>query len=78
MPGPTKSEFASVSGMDKTELFKSATSARKVAEDGYNGILKGKMNVVSGMSIPQRMMLSMISILPKKMVLRQIRRMQEV
>lgn len=78
MPGATETEFAKVSGMDKTDLFKKAFSARKVAEDGYYGMLKGKMDVVSGVTIPQRIMISMVPVLPKKMLLKQIRQMQEV
>ena len=34
MPGATDTEFASTSGMDKTELFNSTFSAREVAEAG--------------------------------------------
>ncbi|GET31564.1 oxidoreductase [Prolixibacter bellariivorans] len=78
MPGATETEFGRVAGLDKTEMFKNATSARKVAEDGYNGMMKGKLDVVSGLPFAMKMMLPMIPFLPKKMVLKQIRQMQEV
>jgi short-subunit dehydrogenase len=78
LPGATESEFGRVSGMDKTEMFEKTVSARSVAEDGYNGMLKGKLNVISGLKFSQRMMISMIPLLPKKMALKQIRKMQEV
>jgi len=78
MPGATESEFARVSGMDKTGLFQKTASARSVAEDGYNGMLAGKLDVVSGLTFSQKMMMSMIPITPKKMLLKQIRQMQEV
>ncbi|GAB5563376.1 MAG: SDR family oxidoreductase [Winogradskyella sp.] len=78
MPGATETEFASTSGMDKTELFKKTVSARSVAEDGYNGMLKGKLDVVSGLTMSQSMMLKMIPFTPKKMVLQQVRKGQEV
>ncbi len=78
LPGATESEFGRVSGMDKTEMFEKTVSARSVAEDGYNGMLKGKLDVITGLKFSQRMMISMIPILPKKMALKQIRKMQEV
>jgi len=78
LPGATETAFAKVSGMDKTEIFKKTVSARSVAEDGYNGMLKGKLDIVSGLTTMQKMMMSMIPITPKKVVLKQIRQMQEV
>ena len=78
MPGATKSEFGRVSGMDKTGMFKNAASARKVAEDGYNGMLKGKLDVVSGLPLMQRIMIAAVPFSPKRLVLKQIRIMQEV
>lgn len=78
LPGATESEFGRVSGMDKTEMFEKTVSARSVAEDGYSGMLKGKLNVISGLKFSQKMMISMIPLLPKKMALKQIRKMQEV
>jgi len=78
MPGATETEFAKTSGMDKTEVFKNTFPARGVAEDGYEAMLQGKLDVVSGLSFAQKMMLSMIPITPKKVLLKQIRKMQEV
>jgi short-subunit dehydrogenase len=78
LPGATETEFASTSGMDKTGLFKNTFSARSVAEDGYNAMLAGKLNIISGVSFTQRMMMAAIPLTPKKMLLRQIRQMQEV
>jgi short-subunit dehydrogenase len=78
MPGATETEFARVSGMDKTTLFSKTASARSVAEDGYNGMLSGKLDVVSGLTGPQKIMMAMIPLTPKKMLLKQVRQMQEV
>ena len=78
MPGATETEFGKVSGMDKTDLFKNAVSARSVAADGYNAMLKGKLDVISGLKISQKVMMSMLPFTPKKMVLSQVRKMQEV
>jgi short-subunit dehydrogenase len=78
MPCATETEFACTSGMDKTSLFDNMFSARSVAEDGYNAMLAGKLNIISGVTLTQRMMMAAIPITPKKMLLRKIRRMQEV
>jgi uncharacterized protein len=78
MPGATETEFGGVSGMDKTSMFQKTATARKVAEDGYNGMIKGKLDIISGMGFSQRLMLSMMPLIPKKIVLKQIRQMQEV
>jgi len=78
LPGATETEFGKLSGMDKTSMFKNAASARGVAEDGYNGMIKGKLDVISGLTFSQKLMMSMIPFTPKKMILKQIRQMQEV
>jgi short-subunit dehydrogenase len=78
MPGATETEFGATSGMDKTEMFKKTATARSVAEDGYQGMLKGKIDVVSGLTGSQKMMMAMIPFMPKKMLLKQVRQMQEV
>ena len=78
MPGATETEFGRVSGMDKTAMFEKTASARTVAEDGYNGMMKGKLDVISGLKFSQKLMMSMIPFTPKKMILKQIRQMQEV
>lgn len=78
MPGATETDFGKVSGMDNTELFKNTASPRKVAEDGYDAMIKGKLDVISGLTFSQKMMTSMVSVIPKKLLLKQIRKMQEV
>ncbi|MBV7331190.1 SDR family NAD(P)-dependent oxidoreductase [Chloroflexi bacterium TSY] len=40
--------------------------------------LENKMDVISGAMFPQKMMISAIPVLPKSMMLKQIRRMREV
>ncbi len=78
MPGATDTEFASTSGMDKTELFNNTFSAREVAEAGYNAMLEGKLDVIAGVSPAQRIIMNTAPLMPKKMLMRQIRQMQEV
>lgn len=78
MPGATETQFGKVSGMDKTPMFQKTVSARSVAEDGYNGMLEGKLDVISGLTFMQRIMISMVPLTPKKLILKQVRQMQEV
>lgn len=78
LPGATETEFASTAGFDKKGMFKNAFGARGVAEDGYNGMLKGKLNVISGISLSQKLMMPATKLAPKKFVLKTIRKMQEV
>lgn len=78
LPGATATEFAKISGMDKTDMFKKTFSAVEVAMDGYQGMLKGKLNVKAGLTTMQKAMLATIPITPKKIVLAQIRKMQEI
>lgn len=78
MPGATDSEFAKTAGMEKTKLFRQTTSPEIVANDGYEGMLEGELDVVSGVTIPDKISLSMLPFLPKRLVLKQIRHMQEI
>ena len=77
LPGATETEFAKVSGMDKTAGFQKTVSARSVAEEGYKGMLKGKMDVISGLTFMQKLMVSFIPFTPKKMLIQQMRNFQE-
>ncbi len=78
LPGATDTGFASVSGMEKTPLFAKTTSPRVVAEDGYKGMLKGKLNVISGLTFSQKILTSIIPFMPRKIVLKQIHEMQKI
>ncbi len=78
LPGATESEFASTSGMDKTDLFKHTFPARQVAQTGYDAMLDGKLNVKAGLSFGQKMMMATIPLSPTKLVMSQVEKMQEV
>ncbi|MCR9131366.1 MAG: SDR family oxidoreductase [bacterium] len=79
LPGATETEFAETSGMDKTSLFdRNVASARMVAEAGYDGMMIGKLDVIAGISSFQKFQLLISPIMPKKLVLTQIRKLQEV
>ncbi|NME69931.1 SDR family NAD(P)-dependent oxidoreductase [Flammeovirga aprica] len=77
LPGATATEFGRVSGMDKTSLFDKTASAYKVALDGYNGMMKGKLDVISGLTTSQKIMTAFAPLTPKKIILKQVRQMQE-
>lgn len=78
LPGAAETEFAKTSGMDKTDLFNKTVRARSVALGGYNCMLKGKPEVISELAEMQKMMVSTTGIMPKQMLLTQIRKMQEI
>ncbi|MGJ3239177.1 MAG: SDR family NAD(P)-dependent oxidoreductase [Anaerolineae bacterium] len=77
LPGPTESEFASTSGMDQTSLFTQAHSARSVAEDGYQAMLAGRLNVITGVTAAQRIFMWLAPYIPKRILLPQVRKLQE-
>jgi len=78
MPGATETKFGKISGMDKTALFKNTVSARSVAEAGYNAMLAGKLDVIAGVTTAQKLTMRLLPFLPKKLLLKQVRQMQEV
>lgn len=78
MPGATETEFGRVSGMDKTSMFSKTASAKEVAEAGYNGMIAGELDVIAGLSLIQKVMIKSSPLVPKKVILKQVRQMQEV
>ncbi|MGB0525465.1 MAG: SDR family NAD(P)-dependent oxidoreductase [Flammeovirgaceae bacterium] len=78
LPGATKTGFGARSGMDKTSIYKKPASAQDVANDGYNAMLAGKLQVISGLPWSQRLTLSITPLLPKRMVVNRVRKQQEI
>jgi short-subunit dehydrogenase len=78
LPGATETEFGKISGMDKTSMFESTSSAKKVAEEGYNAMMNGDLNKISGLTFGQKLMMAFVPVTPTKMLLTQVRKMQEV
>ena len=76
MPGATATDFATTAGLDDTDMFKNTFTARSVAEAGYDGMKKGKLDVIAGVTTMQKLMLTMIPVSPKKMILKQVKQMQ--
>ena len=78
LPGAINTNFAKTSGMDKTALFDKTFSPKVVAKAGYNGMLEGKLNVLAGLTLTQKILLAIIPLLPKKLVLDQIKKDQQI
>lgn len=76
MPGATESKFGERSGMDKTVMFSKTATARRVAEQGYRGMLAGKLNVLAGLGFAQKIAMNMIKFVPKKIMLSMVRKLQ--
>ena len=78
LPGATATEFKKVANLTKTKLFQKTASARHVAEEGYEGMLRGKLNIIAGLTFFHKFMLFTVPFSPRKNVLQTIRKMQEV
>ncbi len=77
LPGATETGFASAAGLEKTGMFEHGASARSVARDGYEAMLDGRLEVISGLPLSQKAMLRAAPMMPKRRLLRQVRQMQE-
>lgn len=50
LPGPTETGFGAHSGMEKTAIYDKTASPNEVAKDGYEAMLKGELEIISGVS----------------------------
>lgn len=78
LPGPTASGFGSRSGMDKTILFKKLANPSDVATKAYKAMLKGKLNVIAGISGLLRFLFLWEPFIPQKILLRIVKRLLKV
>ena len=69
MPGAMQTGFANAGGLSDTKLFANAVDPTKVAQNGYDGMLKGKLNVISGLPGWQTPMMRLAPMFPKKTML---------
>lgn len=78
MPGGMDTGFARASGLEGTKLARSMSFApRVVAEDGYNAMMRGDMEVISKLTSLQMILLRLSRCLPKRLVMRQVFEMQK-
>ncbi len=75
--GATRTEFAKVANMRDTDMFKSMASPIDVAYDGYVGMIKGKLNVYSGLSIWKRFLLCLVKVVPRKFTMSRMYKLQQ-
>lgn len=69
MPGAMETGFAKAGGLSDTKLFANPVEPMQVAKDGYNGMMKGKLNVTSGLISWQKPMMGLAPLFPKKPML---------
>lgn len=69
MPGAMKTGFADTAGLSDTKLFANAVDPVKVAQDGYDGMLKGELNVIAGLLAWQAAVVKFTPLFPKKPLL---------
>lgn len=69
MPGAMQTGFANAGGLSDTKLFSNAVKPDDVAKAGYEGMLKGTLNVTAGLPGWQAPMMAMAPMFPKKTML---------
>lgn len=77
-PGPTRTEFQSRAGMERVALFNTpaipVAEAESVAAAGYAGWKRGRRVVIPGAT--NRLTAAMAPVLPRRLVLRMVKRLQ--
>lgn len=66
MPGAMETGFAKAGGLTHTKMFAHGVSPHRVAVEGYQAMLKGKMNVFAGLPGWQRPFVGMMPMMPRK------------
>ena len=77
LPGPTQTGFGAHSGMEKTAIYNKTASPAEVAEDGYEAMLDGELEVISGVSGLQKLEFKLVPFVPKKKLIERIKKGQE-
>jgi len=77
LPGATETEFAKTSDMSNTPLFAKTGSPHVVAKEGCSAMLQGKLDIIAGVTASQKVMMSMLQFMPKKLMLKQIYQIQQ-
>ena len=69
MPGAMQTGFADAGGLADTKLFANAVDPVPVAQAGYDGMVKGVLNVTAGLPGWQKPMMTFAPMFPKKVML---------
>lgn len=67
MPGAMTTGFAEAGGLSDTALFANSVDPSPVAKAGYQAMREGKLNVMSGLLGPQKILMKMVPFIPKKL-----------
>lgn len=78
LPWATETEFWKKSGMDKTTMFLKTSNAYSVASAWYHGMIQWKLNIIAGVTFTQKILIFLLPFIPKKLLLKQIRKSQEI
>ena len=79
LPGATATEFMQVSGMDYTPLYKQKIfSPVQMGKANHKGVMKGQLDEYAGLTLIQKVIRNSLPFTPKKLVLSQIIKMQEL
>ena len=77
-PGATATEFEKVAKLEKTKLFAGKTfSSNAVANDGYKAMMNGDLMCLTALTASQKFTMKTIPFVPTKMILKQIKDLQE-
>ena len=77
LPGPTETGFGAHSGMEKTAIYDKTASPAEVAKDGYEAMLDGELEIISGVSGLQKLEFKLVPFVPKKKLINRIRKGQQ-
>lgn len=69
MPGALKTRFIESGGLTDTKLFENAGDPMPVAVDAIDAMLKGEINVISGLISWQKPFMKLMPLFPKKAML---------
>lgn len=69
MPGAIDTGFAKAGGLTQTKMFAHGASPVDVAQEGYKGMMAGKLNVFAGLSPLQRPFVGLMPLMPKKTIM---------
>ncbi len=70
LPGITETKFGDVSDMNKTIMFKNPKHPKIVASKGYKAMIKGKLNIKAGVSLPIKILLLLGNVTPRRLALK--------
>lgn len=65
LPGPVDTGFASAAEIEDTPLFANGVPPHAVALTGYEGMLRGELNVIAGLPFGQRSLLKLLPLVPR-------------